>query len=80
VKTTLVVALAAAIALSVAGSASARSRTAYFKVSLVAKQDVSWTKNLTVPGCGGDKVLLQGKAAQPSACAPCARSRRSPGA
>jgi hypothetical protein len=38
VKTTLFVALAAAIALSVAGSASAASRTPYFKVSLVAKQ------------------------------------------
>jgi hypothetical protein len=61
VRTTLFLALAAAIALSVAGSASARSRAAYFKVSLVAKQDVSWTKNLTFPGCGGDKVLLQGK-------------------
>ena len=59
-KKTVAIAIAIAV-LAAAQSASAASRTAYFKVSLVAKQDVSWTKNLTFPGCGGDKVLLQGR-------------------
>jgi hypothetical protein len=61
VKTALLAAAAAALALVAADGATADTRVAYFKVSLVAKQDVSWTKNLTFPGCGGDKVLLQGK-------------------
>jgi hypothetical protein len=60
VRTTLVVALATAIALSITGSASAASRTAYFKVSLVAKQDVSWNKHLTFPSCGGGTIQMEG--------------------
>jgi hypothetical protein len=61
VKNALVVAAAAALALGVADSASAGSRVAYFKVSLVASQDVSWEKQLTFDGCGGDKIQLEGK-------------------
>lgn len=54
-KTTLVVALAAAIALSVAGSASARSRTAYFDAAKLGrltgtfpiKTETDWTMTFT---------------------------------
>lgn len=60
-RSRLVVAVAAAIALSVAGSASAAPRTAYFKVRLVASQDVTWEEHLTFNGCGGDKVQMEGK-------------------
>jgi hypothetical protein len=50
-----------AIALSIAGSASAASRTAYFKVSLTASQDVSWTKHLTYTSSCGGTTQLEGE-------------------
>jgi hypothetical protein len=63
-RTTVVVALASALALAVAGSASAASRTAYFKVSLVASQDVSWEKHLTFrTSCASGFVQLEGNGA-----------------
>jgi hypothetical protein len=60
VKTTIIFAMAAAVALAAAASASA-ANTAYFKVRLVASQDVSWEQHLTFNGCAGGKVQLEGK-------------------
>jgi hypothetical protein len=62
VKFALVVALAAALALVAADGASAGSRVAYFKVSLVASQDVSWEKHLTYrTNCGSGFIQLEGQ-------------------
>ena len=62
-KTALIAAAAAAavLALGAADGASAASRTAYFKVGLVASQDVTWTKQLTYrAGCGSGFIQLRG--------------------
>jgi len=64
VKTTVTLALAAVLALAAAQGASAASRTAYFKVSLVASQDVTWTKHLTYrTDCGSGLMGLEGAGA-----------------
>jgi hypothetical protein len=61
VKTTATLALAAALALSLANGALASSNTAYFKVSLVASQDVTWTEQLTYrTDCGSGFMQLEG--------------------
>jgi hypothetical protein len=60
VRITLFVALAAAISLALAGNAYAAPRTAYFKVSLTASQDVTWSKHLTFSSCGGGTVQMEG--------------------
>jgi hypothetical protein len=60
-KKMFAVAIAATALLAGAQSASAASRTAYFRVSLVASQDVSWTKQLTYrTNCGSGFVQLRG--------------------
>lgn len=63
-RKTITATLAAALVLVAAQSASAASRTAYFKVGLVASQDVSWTKQLTYrTNCGSGFVQLRGNGA-----------------
>ena len=62
VKKTAIAALAAAIFLAAAQGAAAAPHTAYFKVSLLATQDVTWTKQLTYrTNCGSGTLQLEGK-------------------
>jgi hypothetical protein len=65
VKFALVVAAAAALAPVAAYSASAGSRVAYLKVSLVASQDVGWEQHSTSPTCDGGSADLGGIGTSP---------------
>ena len=56
----LSVATGGIVALAVA-AAPAGAKKAYFDVKISARQDVTWTRNITVQGCSDSIVVLTGK-------------------
>ena len=53
---------AAALAVTAAAPAGAAlSKKAYFDVAISARQDVTWTRNMTVQGCSDSIAVLTGK-------------------